>query len=264
MIRITTLGMASLLGACAPAAPAAGGAPAPQPGPAMATATVLFTRPNDTLAFNDSTRSALLPSAAAIRWRLEPAGLGALSALGDSLLVSREPAVIDLASTSERFIVTPLRWDLTYVLIARAPTDVLPAESSGVDQVRRDLASNAVQVAARPAASLYWWVDQVPCDSSIAAASIIRPAVGYPDDDATAGEIASRLAAISAGGADRMIAVPLAARELGFALADGRLAGIVLPIGTAPGSALPSSLACGATLTPLIDVRAHLIHRVLP
>lgn len=263
MFRLASLGLLPLLGACASATPG-GGTPTPAATPAEATATILVTRANDTLSFNDSTRSALLPSATTIQWRIEPAGLGALSALGDSLLVSREPEVIDLASASERFIVTPLRWDLTYVLVARAPTDVLPAESSGIDQVRRDLASNAVQTSARPAALMYWWANQVPCDSSIAPAGVIRPAVGYPDDDATAGQIAARLVAISSSGADRLIAVPLAARELGFALADGRLAGIVIPIGTAPGSALPSSLACSATLTPLIDVRAHLIHRVLP
>lgn len=264
MIRIVTSGVIACVGACAPAAPSGGGPPAPLPSPAMATATILVTHATDTLTFNDSTRAALLPSAAAIQWRIEPAGLGALSALGDSLLVSRDPAVIGLASSSERFIVAPLRWDLTYLLVARAPTDVLPVERSGVDQVRRDLASAAVQIAARPAASRYWWEAQVPCDSFIAAAARVRPAIGYPADDSTAGQIASRLAAISSSGADRVTADPLAARELGFALADGRLAGIVIPVGTAPGSALPSSLACSATLTPLIDVRAHLIQRVLP
>jgi hypothetical protein len=264
MIRIATSGTIVLLGACAPAAPSGVGSPAPQPTPAMATATILVTRAGDTLAFNDSTRSVLLPSAGAVEWRIESAGLGALSALGDSLLVSRDPAVIGFASASERFIVTPLRWDLTYVLVARAPTDVLPAESSGVDQVRRDLATTAVQVAAQPAASMYWWEDQVLCDSSIAAASRVRPAIGYPADDSTAGQIASRLAATSSGGVDRVTAEQLAARELSFALADGRLAGIVIPVGTAPGSPLPSSLACSATLTPLIDVRAHFIRRVLP
>ena len=266
MIRFATPGVIALLGACAPAAPSGGGPPA-QPPPltsSLVTATILVTRADDTLAFNDSTRTALLPAATAIQWSIEPAGLGALSALGDSLLVSRDPAVIGFASASERFIVTPLRWDLTYLLVARAPTDVLPAESAGVDQVRRDLASTAVQVAARPAASRYWWNDRVPCDTSIAAATRVRPAIGFPADDSTAGLIASRLAAISSSGAARVTAEPLAARELGFALADGRLAGVVLPIGTTPGSQLPSSLACGASLTPLIDIRAHFIYRVLP
>lgn len=262
MIRIATPGVIVLIVACAPATPSGGGPLAPQPAPAMAT--ILVTRADDSLAFNDSTRVALLPAATAIRWRIEPAGLGALTALGDSLLVSRDPYAIGFASASERFILTPLRWDLTYVLVARAPTDVLPAESSGVDHIRRDLASWAVQIAARPAAPLYWWEDRVPCNSSIAPATRVRPAIGYPADDPTAAQIASRLAAISSSGADRMTADPLAVRELGFALADGRLAGIVLPIGTTPGSPLPSSLVCGASLTPLIDVRAHLIHRVLP
>lgn len=263
MIRLASLGLLPLLGACASAT--SGGGPSALP-PTMeaSIATILVTHGDDSLAFNDSTRAILLPAATTLRWRVEPAGLGLLSAMGDSLLVSRDPAVIDLASSSEHFTVTPLRWDLTYVLVARAPTDVLPAERSGIDQVRRDLASNAVQTSARPAALMYWWANQVPCDSSIAPAGVIRPAVGYPDDDATAGQIAARLVAISSSGADRVVAVPLAARELSFALADGRLAGIVIPIGTAPGSALPSSLACSATLTPLIDVRAHLIHRVLP
>lgn len=264
MIRFATQGAIALLGACAPAAPSSGRLPAPLPTPAEATATILVTRADDTLALNDSTRTALLPGATAIKWRIEPAGLGALSALGDSLLVSRDPAVIGFASASERFIVSPLRWDVTYVLVARAPTDVLPAESSGVDQVRRDLASTAVQVAARPAASLYWWNDRVPCDSSIAAAIRVRPVIGYPADDFTAEQIASRLAAVSSSGAARVTAEPLAPRELGFALADGRLAGVVLPIGTTPGSPLPSSLVCEAGLTPLIDIRAHFIHRVLP
>jgi hypothetical protein len=269
MIRLAALALLPLLAACASAAPPgavppAAAPPGQPPGPATARATIVITRADDSLAFNDSTRAALLPAAAGIQWRVDPSGFGALTSLGDSLLVTRERTIIDFASASERFIVTPLRWDLTYLLVARSPHDLLPVEGAGVDQLRRDLASNAVRISARPAGLLYWWNGRTPCDSSIAAAARLRPAVGYPADDPTAGLIASRLAAVASSSADLVVAEPLAQRELGFALADGRLAGVVMPIGTTAGSELPSSLACNATLTPLIDVRAHLIHRVLP
>ncbi len=262
MIRAALSGVIALLGACAPVV-VPGGSP-PVPPAALATATIVVARAADTLTIDDSTRAALLPAASGVQWRVEPSGLAALSALGDSLLVTREPAIIDLASDSERFIVTPLRWDLTYVLVARSPSDILPVERSGADRLRRDLAASAVQVSARPADLLYWWTDKVLCDSSVAEAAAVRPAIGYPADDATAGMVASRLAAITSSGAEQVTAVPLAERELGFALADARLAGIVLPVGTTRGSPLPWSLACGVTLTPLIDIRAHFIHRVMP
>lgn len=266
MTRSALPALAALLGACSPAPPVIAAPPAAPPATDTTTATlsIVVAHAPDTLALDDSSRSALFPGAALVQWKVEPAGLGALTALGDSLLLTRDPAEISLAGASERFIVTPLRWDLTYALAARSRTDLLPAEASGVDQVRRDLATTAVRVAARPAASPSWWDGRTPCDSSIAAATLVRPAIGYPAHDATAGLIASRLAAIASDGADRFTAQPLAPRELGFALADARLAGVVFPIGTTPGSALPASLACSATLTPLIDVRAHLIHRVLP
>ena len=269
MARVALLALLPLLATCAPAAPPgaippAGVPPGQPPGPATATAAIVVTRAADSLTVNDSTRAALFPTAFGIRWRVDPSGLGALTSLGDSLLVTRERTIIDFASASERFIVTPLRWDLTYVLVARSPHDLLPVEGSGVDQLRRDLAANAVRISARPAGLLYWWDGRTPCDSSIAAAARVRSAVGYPADDATAGLIASRLAAVASSGADLVVAEPLAERELGFALADGRLAGVVIAIGTTTGSALSSRLACSASLTPLIDVRAHLIHRVMP
>lgn len=267
MTRLASLAFLPLLATCAPAAPPGTvpptGAPPGQPtGPA--TAMIVISRAEDSLAFNDSTRAALLPAASGIQWRIDPSGLGALTSLGDSLLVTRERTIIDFASSSERFIVTPLRWDLTYVLVARSPHDLLPVEGAGVDQLRRDLAANAVRISARPAGEPYWWQGRTLCDSSIAAAARVRSAVGYPADDATAGLIASRLAAVASSGADLVVAEPLAERELGFALADGRLAGVVIAIGTTTGSELPSRLACSSSLTPLIDVRAHLIHRVMP
>lgn len=269
MVRLTSLALLPLLATCAPAAPTgalppAGLPPGQPPGPATATATIVVTRAADSLTVNDSTRAALLPAASGIHWRVDPSGLGALTSLGDSLLVTRERTIIDFASASERFLVIPLRWDLTYVLVARSPHDLLPVEGAGVDQLRRDLAANAVRISARPAGLIYWWDGRTLCDSSIAAATRVRPAVGYPADDATAGLIASRLAAVASSSSDLVVAEPLAPRELGFALADGRLAGIVIPIGTTTGSELPSRLACSASLTPLIDVRAHLIHRVMP
>ncbi|HET7111844.1 MAG TPA: hypothetical protein VFI41_13310, partial [Gemmatimonadales bacterium] len=96
------------------------------------------------------------------------------------------------------------------------------------------------------------------CDSTIARARERRPTIAYLDSDTVAREIAERLAALAG-----MTSIGLEQREFGWALSDGREAGVVLavPLMTREST---FTIFCGARVTALIETRATLITRLAP
>jgi hypothetical protein len=85
---------------------------------------------------------------------------------------------------------------------------------------------------------------------------VTRPSIAYLASDEVGREIAERLAALAG-----MTATGLEPREFGWALSDGRQAGVVLAL---TGEDSPRTLFCGAGVTPLIETRATLITRPAP
>jgi hypothetical protein len=122
--------------------------------------------------------------------------------------------------------------------------------------VRDDLARFAVSTDAAPSIT----PPPVPlrCDSMIARARETRPRIAYLAADPVAREIAERLAALAG-----MTSIGLEPREFGWALSDGREAGVVVAVPLVSRDSA-TTIFCGARLTALIETRATLITRPLP
>ena len=96
------------------------------------------------------------------------------------------------------------------------------------------------------------------CDSTIARARMTRPSIAYLASDEVGREIAERLAALAG-----MTAAGLAPREFGWALSDGRQAGVVVTLPPA-SRRTTTTVFCGARVSALIETRATLITRPTP
>jgi hypothetical protein len=175
---------------------------------------------------------------------------------GVDLLVTRDRAVLDYAATRSAFTTLDLPWDRTYVLVTPEP----PA-------VRLDGLEQAVRAEARPAARPFWWEQLAACglppgvapaDSTATPAS--RRRTVFRRRDATARDLASRIAALTRG-----VAAGLAPADFARALAAGTEVGYVI--------ALPRQVAdpCRAArdllpswpsmVAPLVDTRARAVVR---
>jgi hypothetical protein len=82
-----------------------------------------------------------------------------------------------------------------------------------------------------------------------------RPSIAYLASDEVGREIAERLAALAG-----MTAAGLAPREFGWALSDGRQAGVVVTLPPA-SRRTTTTVFCGARVSALIETRATLITR---
>lgn len=238
----------ALLAACA--------APAPAPGPAAPADTlhISLTDPRDSFAVTLSRELGRRPAT----WHMTP-GQDPLELLatGVPALVSRDRQVVAAASGTTGYRTTTLGWDRTYVLVPGRRG--FPAPQSELDrhQYRRDLANAAVRADARPSEPPYAWEPRPLCGEAPPLVTSARARIVYPAGDETARALAERLAAIHA-----LWAEPLAPRELGFSVADGREAAAVLPFIQHPRAEWPvATLPCATPFVPLIDTRATLIQR---
>jgi hypothetical protein len=185
---------------------------------------------------------------------------------GADLLETADPSLLEYASANPDFLVVPLPWIRTYVL-------VLPPGKAGFESLvqgdsaafRWALASDAVQGEAREAAAPFWWEPRPLCDSApVGASTASSPAdatIIYPREDRVARSLAERLVALSAipGASAR----GLDSAALAGALAASRGGAFVLSL---PRIALVpcremASWPAGAAVVPLIETRSRLIVR---
>lgn len=231
------------------------GAPSPAPVAAPDTVLVWVTDPIDTLTLHTDSLARLL-DASAIRWQVaDTRDASILVARGQLPAVAHGPFLKAFpagTATAQR-----LPWGRLYALVSDSllPVRALADTGSAVG-VRDDLARFAVSTDAEPSVTM----PPVPlrCDSSIARARETRPRIAYLATDAVARDIAERLAALAG-----MTATGLADREFGWALSDGREAGVVMAMPTASRDS-SASVFCGARITALIETRATLITRPTP
>lgn len=167
---------------------------------------------------------------------------------GVDLLLTRDRDVVSYAATGGRYRAVALPWSETY-LFAGPP----PVPPAALDSLRAELAHDAVQADARPAA-------EACGDSMSGAAPRVPGRIVYPVDDTTANDLAARLVALGISGrafggvALRADAVPL---EYALAALDShREFGVV--VGVPRGSV---GRFCASGATALVDVRTWALVR---
>jgi hypothetical protein len=170
---------------------------------------------------------------------------------GVDLLVTRDRALRDYASTLQNRAVIPLPWDRTYVYV-----------TAEVGSTRFDGLEQSVRADARRAEGGFWWLDLKSCGmgqgSSPPASSQKR--ILYMRTDPTARELAGRLAALT-----HAVATGRAPDDFSAALATGRDWGYVVALPRVTPDVCRSAKdllpSWSATFTALIDTRATAIAR---
>lgn len=226
------------------------------PAPARAdTVVVWVTDPRDTLTLHTDSLARLL-GATAVGWQVaDTRDASVLVARGQLPAVAHGPFLKAFPAGTATAELLP--WGRLYALVSDSmlPIPAL-ADSGAATGVRDDLARFAVRTEAVPSITM----PPVPlrCDSTIARARETRPSIAYLGSDTVAAEIAERLAALAG-----MTSIGLEPREFGWALSDGREAGVVMavPLMSRDSS---TSIFCGARVTALLETRATLITRPGP
>ncbi len=225
---------------------------------------------------------------------------------GADVLVSRDPSVIAYGA-ARGLEALPLPWDRTYVLVtpARRWADPAPDDTAGLGQLRADLARDAVRGSARgaraaplecrPEATGTPETLESPDGGRVGGRDLgqVTGRILYDRDDATARELAERLAAlagfptgrgdqgtlprglaaamgVTTGG--RVSAQPAGTDEMERAFAEGDAAAFVLFRPGAEGPAcswirergaaarwLGSGGSLAASSLELVETRAHLL-----
>jgi hypothetical protein len=219
------------------------------------TVLVWVTDPADTLTLHTDSLARLLGSSA-IRWQVaDTRDASVLVARGQLPAVAYGPFLKAFPAGSA--MAERLPWGRLYALVSDTmiPVPAL-ADSGSAIGVRDDLARFAVSTDAEPSIT----APPLPlrCDSMIARAPEPRPRIAYLAGNAVARAIAERLAALAG-----MTAIGLEPREFGWALSDGREAGVVVAVPLLTRDSA-TSLFCGARLTALLETRATLITRPTP
>jgi hypothetical protein len=179
---------------------------------------------------------------------------------GVDLIVTRDRALRDYAATLKDRAVVALPWDRTYVYVT-------PQAEGG--RPRFDGLEQAVRAEARSPEGDGWWLDLRPCGlggggtatgSPPATTPTNQRRILYPRSDATARELAGRLAALTRGVAtarsnDDFKAAVAAGKDWGYVVAVPRMTAD--PCRTAR-SLLPE---WPATITALVETRPTAIVR---
>jgi hypothetical protein len=189
------------------------------------------------------------------------------------VVVTHDPQLIDLARRSGGYLVEPLPWSVTYVLVSRT-TDTLGMPGvSDRDALARDVVAGDSRGAIEP----FSWLTAASCARPLEfARTSAAPVVAYSSGDAIARAIAERIASLSASRAPSawlpmavvrpgapLRVTPIARDSIANALAAGRAAAAVFPIARDP------STPCGTRANepvlraamPLVDARPHAIVR---
>ena len=175
---------------------------------------------------------------------------------GADIVVTDDPGTLAYAGQRPGYTSLPLPWSRTYALVLATAAD---SAAVVAPSFRDALARDAVRVDARAAAgaSAPPACSAAPPASSPPARTTAR--IAYPSADATARDLAARLAALGVAGARAIL--PLDGDALLASLRAGREAAYVV--------ALPRTLAlcqdlvvpAGAAVLPLVDTRAHALVR---
>ena len=185
---------------------------------------------------------------------------------GADIIRSGDPALAQYARSRDEFIVHPLPWSRTYLLLIPAEREVFGTLVSGdTASFRAALARDAVPTDARGAEPPYWW-DALPyCppadESPPPPASGVTNAVVFTQGDPVARALAERVAALSDDPATATASLP--ERAMAGALRAGSARAYVVAVSHTP------LLPCGeiamwppdAAVVPLVDTRMTAIVR---
>lgn len=195
-----------------------------------------------------------------------PAGGDARDALdhGADLLETADPALLEYAAANPDFLVTPLPWTRTYVLLVPSGSTAFASLVEGDSATfRKALARDAVQGEAREATPPFWWEPFPACRSmpTVTGGTPANATVLYFKEDQAARSLAERVVALSAtSGAS---ARGLDSTSLATALSAGRGGAFVLSL---PRIALVpcreiATWPAGAAAVPLVETRSRLVVR---
>jgi hypothetical protein len=188
---------------------------------------------------------------------------------GADILRTEDPSLAEYARQRGEFVVHPLPWSRTYLLI-------IPAGRGGLDGLvqrgdsagfRAALARDAVHAEARGAERPYWWEELGQCPGADTLPRlrgrvlVDSNAVVFPAEDPVARALAERVVALSDSPRIATASVPL--RLLDAALTAPLARAYVVAVPRMP--LLPcreiASWPPGPTVVPLIDIRESAIAR---
>jgi hypothetical protein len=200
----------------------------------------------------------------------------ALDARMDAV-ITQEAAAVAYAEASAAYVAAPLPWSRTYVLVSSGSASADSPLTREVFELTRD----AVRADVRAAQPPFWWSDPVCQDGAgiASAVAVQRAVIAYPRGDAVAQGIAERIAAVSwpisrapewlrrllppnypALGAPT--AVGLDETTLQSWLRWQRAMALVISVPRSmPADCRLLMLPNEGAITPILDVREHLIHR---
>lgn len=201
-------------------------------------------------------------------------GLPASGGPRPDVVVTRDPDVLAYATRRADYLVSPLGWNRTYVLVdARAETAAVVPPAEARDALARD----AVSADARGAAAPFPWLSDPACFApGPEPGGAARSVVAYATDDAIARQLAERIVALAAaperpgwipaalartgGGPARVLPVP--GDSIPAVLAAGRATAAIIALARDPGAACGTPQApMPGRGAPLVDSRAHAIIR---
>ncbi|UCG86363.1 MAG: hypothetical protein JSW71_21075 [Gemmatimonadota bacterium] len=190
---------------------------------------------------------------------------------GHDLLVTEDPRALDYAGSQSEYLVVPMSWDRTRVVVSPRRSrpsragqpggDVIPDESGLPRRTLEELARHAVRAEARAAEPPHWWMDLSMCDATtVRPESAITSATGrsgterivYRSGDPVARDLAERLVALGASSKDTEILAPLGiAPDIAAAVSTGESR--LSAVGLNP-AAFDSTLRSGAELAYVVGL----------
>lgn len=196
------------------------------------------------------------------------------------VIVTRNPIVIAYAATRSDFLVKPLPWDITYVVVtATRPTAQTGPSLAERTAIARDAVTADVRSATEPFA---WRSDSICANSRMTTSQTFNsnapPIIAFSSDDIIARQLAERMVSLlttntrtswiaSEFGQHRPVSgfriAPFPADSLDTILATGRAIAAVRPVARDPrtpcGTRTNAPVPLGAI--PLVDSRAHVLVR---
>jgi hypothetical protein len=175
---------------------------------------------------------------------------------GADIVVTDDPATLAYAGQRPGYTSIPLPWSHTYALVVTAAAESAAIVAPGF---RDALARDAVRVEARAAAGASALPACVGAPPASASPARTGARIAYPAANATARDLAARLAALGVAGARAIL--PLDEDALLASLRAGREAAYVLALPRPPGPCQDLAVPDGAAVLPLVDTRAHALVR---
>lgn len=199
------------------------------------------------------------------------------------VIVTRDPVVLAYAASRADFMIKPLPWTTTYVVVTTTAPSVQTAPSP---TERNAIARDAVTADVRGAVEPFTWRNDASCATSVVASASsprtatasARPVIAFAAKDAIAKQLAERMVSLfnanvrapwianafgpRTNNANAHIA-PYPADSLDTILATGRAIATVLPIARDPRTPCTTrdNIPVPLGAIPLVDSRAHVLVR---